>query len=120
MAQVGRPTKYDPSYCEGVKEFMGQGYSLTAYAGEIGVARSSINEWMAAHPDFSEAVKVGQAKRTAILERGLLDGDSGPKVTARIFALKNAAPEEWKDKIAHVGGDDADAPIKSELTVKFV
>jgi hypothetical protein len=96
---VGRPSKYDPCYCRRVIEFMGQGYSLTAFAGSVDVARSTINVWMAEHPEFSEAVKVGQAKRTASLEMGLLDAEVGPRVTARIFALKNAAPEEWKDKV---------------------
>jgi hypothetical protein len=67
----------------------------------IGVARSTINEWMDAHPEFSEAVKVHAAKRTLCLERGLLSSDQGPKVTARIFALKNADPENWKDKHEH-------------------
>jgi hypothetical protein len=42
---------------------MGQGFSLTAFAGSISVARSTINEWMAANPEFSEAARVGQAKR---------------------------------------------------------
>jgi hypothetical protein len=97
-AKPGRPSKYDPSYCDQIVEFMGRGYSMTAFAGEIGVARSTINEWMGEHPAFSEAVKVGQAKRTRQLEMTLLAGETGPKVTAHIFALKNAAPEEWKDK----------------------
>jgi hypothetical protein len=96
---TGRPSKYEPDFCEKVIDFMGQGYSLTAFAGEIGVARSTINEWMGQHAEFSEAVKIGQAKRTGCLERGLLEGEVGPKVTARIFALKNAAPEEWRDKV---------------------
>lgn len=117
---AGRPSKYDPAFCDAVIDYMGKGYSLTAFAGSIDVARSTINEWMAAHPEFSEAVKVGQAKRTAFLEIGLLDGDTGPRVTSRIFALKNAAPEEWKEKVAHVGGGEGDAPIKTDLTVRFV
>ena len=32
------------------------------------------------------------------LETTLLEGETGPKVTAHIFALKNAAPEEWREK----------------------
>lgn len=102
----GRPSKYEERYCEEVMAFMGQGFSLTAFAGEIGVARSTINEWMGAHPEFSEAVKIGQAKRTGRLERTLLAGETGPKVTAHIFALKNADPEGWKDKqeVEHSGG----------------
>lgn len=105
MADVGRPSKYDPAFCDQLIEFMAKGYSLTAFAGEISVARSTINEWMGAHEEFSEAVKIGQAKRTASLEKGLLTEEIGPKVTARIFALKNADPEGWRDKreIEHSG-----------------
>lgn len=107
-AEVGRPSKYDSAYCDQVIDFMARGYSLTAFAGEITVARSTINEWMAAHPAFSEAVKIAQAKRTRGLETTLLAGETGPKVTAHIFALKNADPEGWRDKqeIEHSGGMD--------------
>lgn len=97
----GRPSKYHAAYCNEVIETMATGLSLTAFAGEIGVARSTINEWIAEYPDFSEAVKKGQAKRTKYLERRLLDGETGPRVTSHIFALKNAAPDEWADKQQH-------------------
>lgn len=102
---AGRPTKYEPRFCDELIGFMGKGYSLTAFAGSIGVARSTINEWMAANPEFSEAARVGQAKRTMKLEEGLLSGDSGPKVTGHIFALKNADPDGWRDKqeVEHSG-----------------
>lgn len=95
---AGRPTKYEPRFCEMLLEDAEKGLSLTAFAGLIRVARSTINEWMDAHPEFSEAVKQHAAIRTRVLEDGLLGADVGPRVTARIFALKNAAPEEWKDK----------------------
>lgn len=95
---AGRPTKYQDAYCNEVITTMATGLSLTAFAGDIGVARSTINEWMGEHPAFSEAVKVGKAKRTAWLERSMLTAENGPQVTSRIFALKNADPEEWRDK----------------------
>jgi len=103
---AGRPTKFQEAYCNEVIATMGTGLSLTAFAGEIGVARSTINVWMAEYPQFSEAVKIGTAKRVAYLERRLLDGEIGPRVTSHIFALKNADPEEWKDKreVEHSGG----------------
>ena len=107
----GRPTKYDPEYCNLVIETMGQGLSLTAFAGNIDVARSTINEWIGAHEEFSEAVKIGQAKRVAYLERRLLDGEIGPRVTSHIFALKNADPEEWKDKRDHTLANPDGTPI---------
>jgi hypothetical protein len=101
----GRPSKFSEAYCNEVIAAGEEGLSLTAFAGIIGVARSTINEWMGAHSEFSEAVKVHAAKRTLCLERGLLSSEQGPKVTARIFALKNADPENWKDKheVEHSG-----------------
>lgn len=85
---------------------MATGLSLTAVAGEIGICRATINNWAAVHPEFLEAVRIGKAKRTLALERGMLGAESGPAVTARMFALKNADPDEWREKqsIEHSGG----------------
>lgn len=113
---AGRPSTYDAAHCQAVIDFMGQGYSLTAFAGHIGVARSTINEWMGHHPDFSEAVKIGQAKRTMKLEGTLLAGETGPKVTAHIFALKNADPDGWRDKHEHELAGAGGGPIQTEVT----
>jgi hypothetical protein len=99
MVKVGRPTSYKFEYCDAVIECMAQGLSLTAFAGTILVARSTINKWMEEHPEFSEATKVGQAARTLWLERGLYASDSGPKTTAHIFGLKNSDPENWRDRV---------------------
>lgn len=116
---AGRPTKFNPAYCQEVIAVMGDGLSLTAFAGEIGVARSTINEWMSEYAEFSEAVKIGQGKRTAYLERGLLSEEVGPRITARIFALKNAAPDEWKDKreVEHSGGIDTSSKEQRDAAV---
>lgn len=96
---AGRPTKYKSEYCDEVVKFCSTGLSLTAFAGSILVARSTINEWMEQHPEFSEAVKVAKAVRTGALEEQMFSATEGPKVTARIFALKNADPDEWRDKV---------------------
>lgn len=95
---MARPTDYDPKYCDEIVEFMGLGYSKTAFAGHIGFCHDTVVEWAKVHPEFSVAVRRGQAKRTMALEKTLIDGETGPKVTAHIFALKNAAPGEWRDK----------------------
>jgi hypothetical protein len=116
---AGRPSKYEPRFAEEVIEFMAGGYSLTAFAGHILVARSTINEWMGEHPEFSEAVRIGQGARTMCLEKTLIAGETGAKVTAHIFALKNAAPEEWKEKVSqeHSGPNGGPIPINlSRLT----
>lgn len=100
MAATGRPSKYDPSYCDAVIEFMAEGYSLSAFAGSIGVAYSTAKLWEQQHEDFSAAVKAGRAKAVYWWEqRGrqiAMGGDGNP--TAVIFGLKNRAPDEWRDK----------------------
>ncbi len=84
---------------------MRRGFSLTAFAGEIGVNRDTVVEWQKVHPEFSVAVKDGQAGRTRCLEIGLFESEIGPRVTAHIFALKNADPEGWRDRHEVTGAD---------------
>ena len=98
---AGRPSLYSPAYCDEVIAAGSEGLSLTAFAGIIGVDRRTITEWMDVHPEFSLACKRAQAKRTLFLERGMLAVEAtGPMVTARRFALANAAPDEWREKQA--------------------
>lgn len=106
----GRPNVYDDSLADLAFEVMSKGLSKTAAAGAIGIARSTFSEWEKDHPRFSEAVKRGEAARTLSLEQDLLAAPDGPTVTSRIFALKNAAPDEWRDKqsFEHTGKDGAD------------
>lgn len=103
--QIGRPSLYKPEYCDLAKEFMGKGFSLTAFAGEIGVSRDTVYAWEKEIPAFSDAIKVARAKRVGFLEVGLLGAESGPQVTSRIFALKNACADEWREKqdVEHSG-----------------
>jgi hypothetical protein len=106
VATVGRPSLYDPKLCVDVVAYMGKGFSLTAFAGKIGVSRECIYEWARVHPEFSSAVKSAQSARCTALEEGLLDQTlAGPQITARIFALKNAAPLDWRDRYEHTGAD---------------
>lgn len=98
--KTGRPTKYDPKYCEMIVEFMADGSSMTAFASHIDVARSTINEWADKNPEFSEAVKRAKAKCATWWEQLARKGAMGEQVnhTLIIFGLKNMSPEEWKDR----------------------
>lgn len=98
---MARPTKYEQRFCDEVVEHMKDGASLTSFAAEIDVARSTINEWMEAHPEFSEAVKRAKAKCAAWWEkkgREGASGDSPVNPTLVIFGLKNMAAEDWREK----------------------
>ena len=99
--KVGRPTKYEPRFCDMVVEDMGKGYSLTAFAGLIGVNKDTLNEWMSVHPEFSDAVTRGKALRlrdweTVAIELRKHGGGPGG-ATMTIFGLKNMGGSEWTD-----------------------
>ena len=86
---------YDTRFCSAVIEVMGEGHSLTAFAGAIGVSPETVLDWVRSHPEFAEAVQVARAARAYRLEQTLL---SGANNTGAVFALKNACPEEWRDR----------------------
>lgn len=110
----GRPTTYQPDYCDVVRDMMATGLSKTAVAGYLKVSRQRLIDWAEANPEFRDAVKEGEAMRTLRLEQDLLSAETGPQVTSRIFALKNAAPEEWRDmKAVEMSGKDG-GPIQTE------
>ena len=93
----GRPTDYRPEYCDAVIAAMSDGLSLAAFAGLIGQGRDTVYKWIRAHSEFSDAVSRARAARVLYLERKLLRSRKGAETTAAIFALKNAAPDEWRD-----------------------
>ena len=97
----GRPSEYKPIYCNEIIELMATGLSLTAAGADLGFARDTMYEWREQHPEFSDAVKIGQAKRQLFLERRLLSESEGPRVTSSIFALKNTGTGDWRDKHEH-------------------
>jgi hypothetical protein len=107
---VGRPTKYEKRFCDMLVEDMAAGFSVTAFAGSIGVSRSTINEW-AEHPEFSEALNAGKAKRLRFWEQTAINvaakGTGGPGAASVItFGLKNMGGDEWSapDKHEIAGG----------------
>jgi lambda repressor-like predicted transcriptional regulator len=99
---------YDPAYCAMVPEIMSQGYSIAAVAREAGVSLKTIYNWKAAHPEFAEALELGNALAVAWWEDALRSAAlSGSPSTPIIFGLKNRAPELWSDttKTEHTGKD---------------
>jgi hypothetical protein len=76
---------------------MGQGYSLTAFAGSIERSVETIYAWIDTHPDFSEAVTQAKAGRVYSLEGKMLGAKNGGEAATSIFALKNADPNEWRE-----------------------
>ena len=98
---AGRPSKYCEAYCQEVISHCATGASLTSFAAEIGVARSTIQEWESVHPEFSVSIKIAKAKCAAwwesVARTNAVDG--GGNATLCIFGLKNMGADDWRDKV---------------------
>ena len=117
---AGRPTKYDPKYCELVVEHMRDGASLTSFAASIGVARSTINEWVDQNFEFSEAVKEGKAVCAAWWEELARKNakEGGGNATLVIFGLKNMAGNDWRERASvEVSGPNGGAIQTEEKSI---
>lgn len=99
---AGRPSKYDPSFCDVVIKCGEEGETLAGMADACDVLRETLVEWAKSHPEFSDAVKVGLQKSQAWWERkgreATFGGVEGFNATSFIFNMKNRFKEDWRDK----------------------
>ena len=115
---AGRPSSYDPLYCEAIVEHCQDGASISSFAASIGVARSTINEWASNHPEFSEAVKRAKTAVAAWYDKAgrkaIVEG--GGNATLVIFGLKNFDSEDFRDVKATelTGKDGGPINVKAE------
>ncbi len=110
--KIGRPSKYDPKYCEEIVEFFsGPAYValpskkgiqlfgndlplLTSFAAHIGVHRDTLHEWAEKFPDFSDALKRAKDLQEQMLVTNGLKGLYNPSFA--IFTAKNILG--WRDR----------------------
>lgn len=99
---AGRPTKYDPSFCDTVLESGTAGKTLAGMAEDLDIDRSTLNDWMEQHEEFSRAVKRGLQKAQAWWEDqgriATFGGVEGFNATSYIFQMKNRFRDDWRDK----------------------
>lgn len=122
----GRPTAYDPAYCDRVIAHMRGGQSYESFAGEIGVCVATLYTWEKKHRDFLEAKKVAQAACLNFWEKigimgvtGAVKKDAhgnvvidGKKVngTLWIYNMKCRFPKQWREQI-EIKTDDKTTPM---------
>lgn len=107
---AGRPSKYDPAMCDIVAASGADGKTLAEMAADIGIDRSTLNEWCDLHPEFSRAVKSGLDAAQAWWEskgrQATFGGVDGFNATSFIFNMKNRFKDDWSDQtnLHHSGG----------------
>jgi len=119
--QAGRPSLYRDEYCEEVVNVMRAGFSLTAFAGIIGVTPMTVTNWRKEHPEFDEACEVAKAARVVHWEEASIQtgrGGGGPGSATMVqFALRNISAHEYPDKqrVENTGADGK--PMEHNVTM---
>jgi hypothetical protein len=98
----GRPSKYDPAFCQQMIDYCSDGASLTSFSASIGVARRTLFNWAEQHADFAEAIDIAKACACSWWEeraRKIGDGEGGPGAAAMVqFMIKNFGAEDFSDR----------------------
>lgn len=101
----GRPTLYDPAFCQQVIDLGKQGASKAEMALALDCARPTMDAWIAAHSEFAYAVKLAidlaQGWWEAEGRKATFGAKPGFNATSYIFNMKNRFSADWKDKTEH-------------------
>lgn len=96
---MARPTEYRQEYCEQVIEYGKQGKSLVWMAAELGVSKPTVQNWMAAHPEFLAAMETARAFAQKWWEDAGQAGMVTPGFSASVWSRSMAArfPDDWRE-----------------------
>jgi len=123
MTGPGRPTLYREAYAETAHNYCLLGATNDELAGFFNVAPSTVDNWLAAYPEFATAVRNGRAAADASIARKLYRRADGydytaeklfcyrgeviradhkvhlpPDVGAARFWLRNRRPQDWQER----------------------
>ena len=102
-SKIGRPSSYDPRFCEIVRHQAALGHTIGATAALIGVSRSTILDWASVHPEFAQAIALAKAARQLFYEGHLLDlirrGGDSTRLSAVKLGLINCGGDDWKERV---------------------
>lgn len=123
---VGRPSTYDPAYCEQVIELGKLGKSVEQICATLNTPVRTLYEWRDRNPEFSQALEDAKAFEQAWWEDQvhayMVETKEGPKLNASLWSRSMAArfPKKYREQTkTEITGADG-APLISGIQVTFV
>ena len=123
---VGRPTLFDPSYCDKVVELGALGKSLEQISSNLGVSLRVIYLWRDTYPDFMHALEDAKAAEMNWWEDQaqayMLEHKDGAKLNASIWSRSMAArfPKKYRESVKQEITGENGAPLLTNIAVSFV
>ena len=117
---AGRPTKYDPKYCEEVIEFMKDGKSKAQFCAHLGICVETLRTWEKTHPQFLAAIKIAIAQAQNWWENKAVEylvTDNKTNFNTAVWAIMMKNRFGYRDHV-EVSGSDEKPPIKLAYDLK--
>lgn len=123
---VGRPSKYDPAFCERVIQLGKLGKSVEQIACELDVGTKTIYNWRDEHPEFLRALDMAREFEQnwweTIAQTYMIEEKDAAKLNASIWSRSMAArfPKKYRESTKQeITGADG-APLLQGIEVSFV
>ena len=123
---VGRPTLYDPSYCDKVVELGALGKSVEQISSNLGVSCRVLYDWRDRFPEFLRAMEQAkEAEQTWWEDQAqayMLEHKDGAKLNASIWSRSMAArfPKKYRESVKQEITGENGAPLLTNIAVSFV
>jgi len=123
---VGRPSLYDPAYCEKVVELGKLGKSVEQISAILNVSLRTMYSWRDSHEEFLHALEDAKAYEQAWWEDQaqsyMVEDKESAKLNSSLWSRSMAArfPKKYRDKMEQeITGVDG-APLLTGIQVTFV
>jgi len=123
---VGRPSQYDPAYCERIIELGRLGKSVEQIAAQIGVGTKTMYNWRDEFPEFLRALEIAKELELDwwenIAQNMMVENKDGSKLNSAIWSRSMAArfPKKYRESTkTEITGENG-APLLQGIQVTFV
>jgi transposase len=123
---VGRPSKYDPKFCDEVIALGKIGKSVEAIGAILGVGTKTLYNWRDENPEFLHALDMAKEFELQwwedIAQTHMVENKESDRLNATIWSRSMAArfPKKYREQVKQeITGADG-APLLSGIQVSFV
>jgi hypothetical protein len=123
---VGRPSTYDPSYCDKVRELGKLGKSFEQMSAQLNVSYRTLCNWRDEHEEFFHALEdahaLSQSWWEEMAQSYMVEHKDGERLNASLWSRSMAArfPKNYSDRVKQEISGPGGVPLKSGFTLEFI
>ena len=123
---VGRPSLYDPAYCEQVIELGSKGKSIEQIGSILGIGTRTLFTWRDTHEEFQHALELAKELEQAwwedMAQSYMVEEKESAKLNTGLWSRSMAArfPKKYRESVKQeITGADG-APLLTGIQVTFI